>query len=41
MVRGKPEDSLLIEAVNYRSLEMPPDGKLHTVIATSRNRLFG
>jgi len=28
MVRGKPEDSLLIEAVNYRSLEMPPDGKL-------------
>ena len=28
MVRGKPEDSLLIEAVNYRSLEMPPDRKL-------------
>lgn len=25
---GKPEESLLIEAINYESLEMPPDGKL-------------
>ena len=25
---GKPEESLLVEAIHYRSLEMPPDGKL-------------
>ena len=25
---GKPEESLLIEAVNYKSLEMPPDRRL-------------
>lgn len=25
---GKPEESLLIEAINYASYEMPPDGKL-------------
>jgi hypothetical protein len=25
---GKPADSLLLEAVNYESYEMPPDGKL-------------
>lgn len=25
---GKPEDSLLLEAVRYESLEMPPDGRL-------------
>jgi len=25
---GQPEKSLLIEAINYASLEMPPDGKL-------------
>ncbi|QDU25566.1 Planctomycete cytochrome C [Anatilimnocola aggregata] len=28
IVAGKPEESLLIEAVKYESLEMPPDGKL-------------
>ena len=28
IVPGKPGESLLIEAVNYTSLEMPPDGKL-------------
>ena len=27
-VPGKPKESLLIEAVQYRSLEMPPNGKL-------------
>jgi hypothetical protein len=26
-VPGKPEESLLIEAINYRSLEMPPPEK--------------
>ena len=25
IVPGKPEESLLIEAMNYKSLEMPPD----------------
>src|SRR5690606_41203330 len=25
---GKPEESLLIEAINYASYEMPPSGKL-------------
>jgi hypothetical protein len=25
---GKPDDSLLVEAINYASFEMPPDGKL-------------
>jgi hypothetical protein len=28
IVPGKPKESLLIEAINYESLEMPPDGKL-------------
>ena len=28
IVPGKPEDSLLIDAVRYRSLEMPPDRRL-------------
>src|SRR5262245_53738817 len=28
IVPGKPEKSLLVEAINYDSLEMPPDGKL-------------
>ena len=28
IVPGKPKESLLLEAVNYASLEMPPDGKL-------------
>src|SRR3569623_624674 len=28
LVRGKPEESLLSEAINYQSLEMPPDGRL-------------
>jgi len=28
LVRGKAEESLLIDAINYGSLEMPPDGKL-------------
>ncbi len=28
IVPGKPEESLLIEAINYESLEMPPDEKL-------------
>ncbi len=28
VVAGKPAESLLIEALNYESLEMPPDGKL-------------
>jgi len=28
IVPGKPKDSLLLDAVNYASLEMPPDGKL-------------
>ena len=28
LVPGKPNDSLIIDAINYRSLEMPPDGKL-------------
>ena len=28
IVPGKPDKSLLIEAVRYESLEMPPDGKL-------------
>lgn len=28
VVPGKPEESLLIEAVRYESLEMPPDGRL-------------
>ncbi|MEM0926973.1 MAG: c-type cytochrome domain-containing protein, partial [Planctomycetota bacterium] len=28
VVPGKPEESLLIEAVRYESLEMPPDGPL-------------
>ncbi|MHB1560159.1 MAG: PSD1 and planctomycete cytochrome C domain-containing protein [Isosphaeraceae bacterium] len=28
VVPGKPTDSLLIEAVNYQGLEMPPTGKL-------------
>ena len=28
IVPGKPEESLLVEAINYRSLEMPPTGKL-------------
>jgi hypothetical protein len=35
IVPGSPQQSLLIEAVNYASLEMPPDGKLNsTQIAT-------
>ena len=28
IVPGKPDDSLLIQAVRYEDLEMPPDGKL-------------
>ncbi|WP_425616882.1 PSD1 and planctomycete cytochrome C domain-containing protein [Anatilimnocola sp. NA78] len=28
IVPGKPEESLLLDAVKYESLEMPPDGKL-------------
>jgi hypothetical protein len=28
IVPGKPDESLLIEAINYASLEMPPQGKL-------------
>lgn len=28
VVPGKPEESLLVEAINYDSFEMPPDGKL-------------
>jgi hypothetical protein len=28
LVSGKPEESLLIEAIRYESLEMPPSGKL-------------
>ena len=28
VVPGKPDESLLIEAVRYESLEMPPAGKL-------------
>jgi mono/diheme cytochrome c family protein len=28
VVPGKPEDSLLIEAIKYESFEMPPSGKL-------------
>jgi cytochrome c553 len=28
IVPGKPEESLLVEAINYKSLEMPPTGKL-------------
>ena len=28
LVPGKPDESLLIEAVNYASFEMPPDGQL-------------
>jgi hypothetical protein len=28
IVPGKPDESLLVEAVRYQSLEMPPDGKL-------------
>ncbi|HEX7446732.1 MAG TPA: PSD1 and planctomycete cytochrome C domain-containing protein [Pirellulales bacterium] len=28
LVPGKPDDSLLIDAVRYNALEMPPDGKL-------------
>ena len=28
IVPGKPEESLLIEAINYKTLEMPPDGRL-------------
>ncbi len=27
-VPGKPEESLLVEAINYQSLEMPPDARL-------------
>ena len=29
VVPGKPEESLLVEAINYGSFEMPPDGKLN------------
>ena len=28
VVAGKPADSLLLDAIRYKSLEMPPDGKL-------------
>jgi mono/diheme cytochrome c family protein len=28
IVPGKPKESLLVEAIKYQSLEMPPDGKL-------------
>ena len=28
VVPGKPEESLLVEAINYEGLEMPPNGKL-------------
>jgi len=28
VVPGKPEESLLVEAINYQELEMPPTGKL-------------
>ena len=28
VMAGKPDDSLLIQAINYRGLEMPPDRKL-------------
>ncbi len=28
IVPGKPDESLLIEAINYKSLEMPPDARL-------------
>jgi hypothetical protein len=29
VVPGKPEESLLVEAINYESFEMPPSGKLN------------
>ena len=28
VVPGKPEDSLLVEAIRYDGREMPPDGRL-------------
>src|SRR5688500_8322813 len=28
IIPGKPDESLLVEAIKYESLEMPPDGKL-------------
>ena len=28
VVAGKPEESLIVEAINYEGLEMPPNGKL-------------
>jgi uncharacterized protein DUF1553/uncharacterized protein DUF1549/cytochrome c/3-keto-disaccharide hydrolase len=28
IVPGKPDESLLVEAINYKSLEMPPDSRL-------------
>lgn len=28
MVLGKPDESLLVDAINHQSFEMPPDGKL-------------
>ena len=28
VVAGKPEESLIVEAINYQGLEMPPTGKL-------------
>ncbi len=28
LVAGKPEESLIVEAINYAGLEMPPNGKL-------------
>src|SRR5690606_29985678 len=28
VVPGKPDESLLVEAINYESFEMPPTGKL-------------
>ena len=38
VVPGKPDESLLLEALNYESFEMPPKGKLPaSVIADFRN----
>ena len=38
IVPGKPDESILLEALNYESFEMPPKGKLPaTVIADFRN----
>ncbi len=43
IVPGKPDESLLVEAINRVSLEMPPDGKLpdHEIAALSKWVEFG